>query len=346
MKLNRWTPFAALRGLAIALCLSATISTPVAAAGVEFNDFRGAWVSTATYGPGAVVTFNGASYICLVGNTGVAPNTNTGVWAIMDAPGAAGAQGPAGPQGAAGATGATGPAGPVGSVGPPGRLGPAGPTGATGAPGPVGSVGPPGRLGPAGPTGATGPQGAQGPPGLSSVAGMACPNGNTTLTSGRYIDCGDGTLIDTTTQLMWEKAVSCGGQNYRNPLCVENGYSWSGASYGTTNINDGTLYTDFLARLNGVIADFGGSQQLGYYRDWRIPTLAELGSIFVVAGCGTGPPCIDPAFGPTQAASYWSSSSVAGSLYSAHLVFFTSGGVDTASKYIAAFYARAVRGGR
>jgi hypothetical protein len=39
------------------------------------------------------VTYNGASYICVVGNTGVAPNTNASDWAIMDSPDAQGRRG-------------------------------------------------------------------------------------------------------------------------------------------------------------------------------------------------------------------------------------------------------------
>jgi hypothetical protein len=227
--------------------------------------------------------------------------------------GANGAPGPAGPAGAPGLPGAVGAIGPAGPTGPQGGAGLAGPVGATGPAGAAGAQGLQGVAGPAGPQGlqgATGATGPQGSPGVSGTAGIACPNGNTTLISGRYIDCGDGTLIDTNTQLMWQKVVTCGGTNLANPLCMENTYSWSGASFGTTNGNDGTLFTDFLARLNGVVADGGESQQLSYYRDWRIPTLGELKSIFNT-GCGTGS-CIDPAFGPIQPSGYWSYSSLAG----------------------------------
>jgi hypothetical protein len=269
--------------------------------------------------------------------------------------GPAGAQGSPGLPGAAGATGPAGPAGPqgiVGPMGPVGATGPAGPTGTAGAAGLAGATGATGAAGPqglAGVQGSTGPQGLQGSPGLSSVVGIACPNSNTTLINGRYIDCSDGTLIDTTTQLMWEKATICGAQDFSNPLCFENTYTWSGASFGTTNVNDGTLFTDFLARLNGVIASGNGLQQLGLYRNWRIPSSAELNSILnaAVAGCNNFLPCIDAAFGPTKANFYWSSSSFpANPLSVAWTVNFFVGVVELGGNNQAANSARAVRGGR
>jgi hypothetical protein len=262
--------------------------------------------------------------------------------------GANGAPGPAGPAGTPGVAGAAGPTGPAGPAGQQGLAGPIGPPGATGGTGPAGAQGLQGVAGPQGPQGlqgATGPTGSQGPqgsPGASNTTGITCPNGNTTLINGRYVDCGDGTLIDTNTQLMWQLAVACGGANFSNPLCLENTYSWSGASDGTTDINDGTLFTDFLARLNGVAADGLGSQQLGFYRDWRIPTLAELRSI-LMTGCVGG--CIDPAFGPTQSSGYWSSTSMAGVPRFAWALDFGIGSIGSPMKS-RNFDGRAVRGRR
>lgn len=60
----------------------------------------------------------------------------------------------------------------------------------------------PGLAGPQGTAGPAGPTGAQG---SASNNAIACANGNTAPTTpgGRYIDCGDGTLIHTSTRLMW-----------------------------------------------------------------------------------------------------------------------------------------------
>lgn len=144
--------------------------------GTRITSFAGAWRSTLTYRPGTVVTWQGASYLCLVKNDGVEPNTNTGDWALLDSPGAAGPKGPtgpAGPPGVQGPAGAVGPAGPRGVPGLAGPVGAAGPKGATGSAGPAGAVGPMGATGPAGARGATGAQGPAGPQGLQGPQGPA-----------------------------------------------------------------------------------------------------------------------------------------------------------------------------
>jgi hypothetical protein len=40
----------------------------------------------------------------------------------------------------------------------------------------------------------------------------------------RFIDNGDGTIIDKKTGLMWEKKTNCDGQDFQfiNPHCVNN----------------------------------------------------------------------------------------------------------------------------
>jgi Collagen triple helix repeat (20 copies) len=137
------------------LLLIAAVNNPApAATSIAITNFRGAWAFSVAYAAGAVVTYNGASYICLLKNSGVAPSTNTADWAILDAPGATGAVG------AAGAPGAQGVMGPPGPVGPAGTAGAAGPAGTQGPAGPVGPAGAPGAQGSTGLTGAQGPPGA------------------------------------------------------------------------------------------------------------------------------------------------------------------------------------------
>ncbi len=372
-----------LRTVALAVCLA--VAAPFSFAvttGVTITTFQSAWVSTASYTPGMVVTYQGASYICLVKNTGVAPNTNAGDWAILDAPGATG---PAGPQGATGPTGATGaqgpqgatgPIGPPGPIGPTGATGPAGPTGpagATGATGPIGAQGPQGPAGPVGATGPTGPQGNGLPANVTCGSTMwsgtsvalpvdpavfYTPSGGTgtwTCKSQlpRYVVNGDGTLTDNLTGLMWELQTStCSGEI----TCVNDKYTWTTGDAK----QDGTMFTSFLATLNGgdyynpadMLDETGGTAScFANHCDWRIPTIAEMRTIIQqsASGCGSGSPCIDPAFGPTQATGYWSASALAGNASNVWFANFFDGSVgynSFTSGPNGSAYVRAVRSGR
>ncbi len=257
------------------------------------------------------------------------------------ATGATGAAGPAGPAGATGATGLTGPAGATGAVGPVGAAGPAGPMGAAGtngAAGPVGPAGPPGpagstgasgAMGPVGPAGATGAMGATGAPGAPGATGAAGatgaqgvqgPIGATGLQGptgpagasapcfdgpDRFQDCGDGTVTDKVTGLMWEKKVNCAVADLASPNCIFNAYSWSAAASLSP---DGTLYTDFLGRLNLMFTNDGNATCFANHCDWRIPTSAELRSLIAV--CPPAQPQCPTALGPVHAERYWSSTSL------------------------------------
>jgi hypothetical protein len=276
-----------------------------------------------------------------------------------------GANGAVGPQGAVGQTGATGPPGPQGltgatglqgvsgSPGPTGPAGMAGPAGATGAAGPQGFQGATGATGPQGPAGANGTSGSGAPTctasdSVVSYQGMlACKS-----TLPRYVPNGDGTVTDNQTGLMWEMQTShCAGE----VTCYTDTYTWS----STGTLPDGTLFTNFVANLNGgdfyssseglIVSSSGVGTCFVNRCDWRIPTIAELRTIIESSapGCGSGFACIDPAFGPTQIASYWSSSSFIFDVNRPWVVDFDSGGSDALldGKMVNS-YARAVRSSR
>jgi hypothetical protein len=261
--------------------------------------------------------------------------------------GATGATGATGPTGPTGATGATGPAGPTGNTGAPG---PAGPAGAAGAMGPAGAQGP---VGPAGATGAAGSAGATGPAGPAGANGTGVPSCTAPATyvelvqgalvcQPRFNVNGDGTLTDNQSGLMWELQTStCGGEI----TCVNNTYVWSASA--NSSAADGSLYTTFLATLNSDVSSDGNSTCFANHCDWRIPSIAELKTIVesTATGCGSGSPCIDPVFGPTQANFYWSSSSSRSIASLAWFVTFLNGGIEVDSK-TSGHYARAVRSGR
>lgn len=163
-----------------------------------------------------------------------------------------------------------------------------------------------------------------------------------------YTDNGDGTITDNVTGLMWEKKDDSGGIHDK-----DNGYSWSGPSYGTTNDMDGTISTVFLATLNAG-AGFAG------HTDWRIPNYKELVSILNLEIPAPGP-TVDAAFHKpgtctgcmdvTAAtcscmggSAYWSSTTYQSYSLLAWLVLFDNGFVDAYSKSNG-YRVRAVRGG-
>lgn len=337
---------AALRGILPITLLSAGTVAPVLAQSVAVVSFQGPWSATTKYAQGVVVAYNGSSYIARTGNTGVVP-TNTAVWAVFAT------------QGATGATGAQGPLGPAGPVGPSGAAGPAGPAGPLGLPGPVGpqgskgDKGDKGDTGPQGPQGPQGGQGAQGPAGANGNGGLVCTteptiylvtssNGTQTCRA-RFVDNGDGTVTDNQTGLMWEQKVNCGVPTFANPSCKENLYTWSAASPFTEPT--GTLYSDFLERLNDLKNPNDGATTpcFANYCNWRIPTIGELRSILSAPSpvCVSAP-CIDPAFGPMQGFLYWSSSADANNPVGAWSISFNNGIVSAAFKN-GTFNARAVR---
>jgi len=163
------------------------------------------------------------------------------------------------------------------------------------------------------------------------------------------VDNGDGTVTDHRTGLIWEqKDNTCPGIH-----CVNDTYTWS--STGTDP--DGTGFTSFLDTLNGGATGVGdcvsadGSTITGGFNshcDWRLPTIAELRTIVALSapGCGSGSPCIDPIFGPTDASGYWSSTTLAGS-QNTILAWFLDFALGDTSNVVKTTHVlvRAVRGG-
>jgi hypothetical protein len=118
------------------------------------------------------------------------------------------------------------------------------------------------------------------------------PNSQVDVTAGApnletHTDNGDGTVTDNVTGLMWQKAVAAG--TFTQPQAVA-----------------------FCPTLT-----FAG------HSDWRLPTIIELTSI---VDLGQSSPTINVTFFPaTPAASFWSSSPLAGSPTDAWFVNFSLG---------------------
>ena len=76
--------------------------------------------------------------------------------------------------------------------------------------GAVGAPGAPGPQGATGDSGALGPQGAQGEKG-DPGAGATRADGPCVGNTNRYVDCGNGTVTDSVTGLIWLKQADCLG---------------------------------------------------------------------------------------------------------------------------------------
>jgi len=168
-----------------------------------------------------------------------------------------------------------------------------------------------------------------------------------------YVYDGDGTVTDFTTGLMWEMALPNTDSRCTGPApdvrCVQNSYTWS--SSGNYIAADGTLFTVFLATLNGgdyfspsagVVLNLAPGTCFVRHCDWRIPTIVELQGILLAPCPGGLSTCIAKIFGPTQPSYYWSNSSMALSPNDAWIVNFNNGGFDYDFKNDA-HYVRAVR---
>jgi hypothetical protein len=163
----------------------------------------------------------------------------------------------------------------------------------------------------------------------------------------RFVDNGDGTICDNQTGLMWEqKDTSDGTQDLANPHDADNVYTWSSAS--SASAADGTIFTDFLARLNNTVADSASDVPFAGHTDWRLPTNAELRTLLLFPNlCSVSPCIIDDIFTPTIEGPYWTSTSSASLANQAWFVNFNLNVTvnDTGTK-VNPVYVRAVRGGR
>jgi len=122
-------------------------------------------------------------------------------------------------------------------------------------------------VGPQGPTGATGSTGSTGPTGPTGPTGAVAPSrradGGCFDNTNRFVDCGNGTVTDTVTGLIWLKDAACLGEA-----------DWATANQTAAALKDG---------------DCGGSlTDKSSPGDWRLPTEDEWSATIaraVALGC-------------------------------------------------------------
>lgn len=116
----------------------------------------------------------------------------------------------------------------------------------------------------------------------------------------RFVDQGDGTIIDRRLGLQWEKKIEGSGCLH----CVADRYAWTAG----VSAPDGAAFGAFLPALNACESADGGVVIGGFagHCDWRLPTYDELRSIFDFDACFIeGRACVPAVFGPTAPSIYW-----------------------------------------
>jgi hypothetical protein len=121
----------------------------------------------------------------------------------------------------------------------------------------------------------------------------------------RFLDNGNDTVTDLDTGLTWER---------QRAATVTRTADWRTAMANVVSETNGRSYAVLAIdpTPSGV-------------HDWRLPTVAELAALIEVSapGCASGEgPCIDPVFGATGVAPYWSATGDAGDAMRAWAVGF------------------------
>jgi hypothetical protein len=150
----------------------------------------------------------------------------------------------------------------------------------------------------------------------------------------RFLDCGNGTVQDTQTGLIWLKNANC---------LPAGGSDWAAANRRAAKLADGTA--------DGTACGLSDGSKAGM---WRLPTIAEWQALSYAfnsscnpslpAASGTGCYSTSPWATGVQSYFYWSSSTYVNNPGLAWIVFLLNGYVSQDDKSIT-YYVWPVRGG-
>ena len=178
-----------------------------------------------------------------------------------------------------------------------------------GAQGTAGASGAPGATGAQGPAGATGSPGATGPQGPSG-GGQGAAAGGCWVNGQRYADCGNGTVTDSVTGLIWLKDAACASLGVPD-YATANGAT-AALHAGQCGLSDGSAAgqwrlptrEEWLATLagpQGLIAQFVPARCVN-------PPLTANDGKTCYSATGAGPGASQHAFVNVVSGGYWSSS--------------------------------------
>jgi hypothetical protein len=149
-------------------------------------------------------------------------------------------------------------------------------------------------------------------------------------TGNRFVDCGDGTIKDTVTNLYWLKNANCfGARNW-----ADANKEAAQLAHGQCGLTDGSLPGDW--RLPTLACPSGGSCNFSTPPTGEFATIfaASCGPPYILDTAGTGCWSEGDPFSGVQSVHYWSASTHAALPVNAWIAYLGSGLTTTFDKTV------------